>query len=539
MTEKTCKDLEKKIKDLLANTAKNLSEIGKETKKSMSYVRILQDRLIEQGGLDEKYRRLARGVIQYQKDKSVDMLKQTGYSLEKIGREIGLSGGMIHKIQNDAINKGTLDEKFKRVLGGTIRYQKDEARDFLEFTKYNLEEIGEMVGLSPSTIWNIQKEAIKEGVLDEKHKRVSFGRKGIVRADAQYKKDIVIGLLRHTDETISEIGKEIGLNSTTIRKIQYKAISQGILDEKCKRTAKVPNGYYDDSEIKINKIKELVKKLDKKITDITAKDFLSNNLSGLLSNNYKNSPYLALKDAGLADFEPWEMAGGVKNNYWKDKNEGIIAVKWLLEKTGKNFEDLNAKDFRQNNLGGLLKHYNNSPSLVLKKAGYTIKKRPSKGELQKKYDELGSTAKVGEFYGKSQATVWDWMNKAGIEMQLERPSKRELQKKLKKLGSVARVSEIYKKSSTTILNWMKDYEIERKKSAMQICKEKKPSKEELESKCKEFGYTITKVADYYKVGDSTMGRWIKSYGIEVKKSDDAIKQILDNMLNDYNKGARK
>lgn len=44
----------------------------------------------------------------------------------------------------------------------------------------------------------------------------------------------------------------------------------------------------------------------------------------------------------------------------------------------------------------------------------------------------------------------------------------------------------------------------------------KPSKEELEMKCKELGYNATKVGICYEISSSTACRWMKEYKIEIK-----------------------
>jgi hypothetical protein len=168
-----------------------------------------------------------------------------------------------------------------------------------------------------------------------------------------------------------------------------------------------------------------------------------------------------------------------------------------------------------------------------------IIKKPSKEELETKYKELGSTRKIGGVYGVDAATAWNWMNKCRIkrnkstnQISLEnrgyknRPSKKELEKKYKEFGGCGKVGEYYKVNPSTIHLWLKEDGIKINKSSRQISQEKKPSKEELEQKCKELKYNGTKVGEYYKVSKGAASRWIKEYGIEIikKPSKEEIEQ---------------
>jgi len=140
-------------------------------------------------------------------------------------------------------------------------------------------------------------------------------------------------------------------------------------------------GYWNSLENRIIAVKDLIVKLNKDPKEITYKDFLRNNLSGLL-DYYDNSPYSVLKGAGLADFEPWEMVGGVPNGYFQDEAERIRAIKWLVAKIKKKPEEVTCINFNENNLSGLLSnHYNNSPYLALKEAELT--KREDGTEIER------------------------------------------------------------------------------------------------------------------------------------------------------------
>ena len=144
--------------------------------------------------------------------------------------------------------------------------------------------------------------------------------------------------------------------------------------------------YFDWSDIRIRTevTKKLLQILGKTPKEITKDDFLDNGLSGLLGR-YKNSPYLALVEAGYAysleeieehankmEFKtekiyPWEMD---KSPYvYGQEKIRIAATKWLVWKLGKEPKEITTDDFNDNGLGGLLQgRYNNSPYNALLEA---------------------------------------------------------------------------------------------------------------------------------------------------------------------------
>jgi len=156
-------------------------------------------------------------------------------------------------------------------------------------------------------------------------------------------------------------------------------------------------------------------------------------------------------------------------------------------------------------------------------------KKPSKEELQRKYEELRSPIKLGDYYDVTPSTALRWMRNYGIKSftqstKEKKPSKEELQRKYEGLGSTKKLGEFYKVSRGTASNWMESYRIEKNKSPRQISHEKKPSKEELEAKCKEFGYNAQKVGKFYEVDGITAWGWMKKYGIKTNKSASQISQ---------------
>ena len=120
-----------------------------------------------------------------------------------------------------------------------------------------------------------------------------------------------------------------------------------------------------------------------RIRRVSGDDFNNNRLSGLM-NHYKNSPYLALVEAGYAYPEdeikeqngqfktdkiyPWEIKNAPL--IYSDKEIRIAACKWLVWKLKKDPKDIIQDDFNNNGLGGLVgNYYKGSPYDALLEAG--------------------------------------------------------------------------------------------------------------------------------------------------------------------------
>jgi hypothetical protein len=102
------------------------------------------------------------------------------------------------------------------------------------------------------------------------------------------------------------------------------------------------------------------------VRNIVAQDFFDLGLDGLLAH-HGNSPLGALSEAGYKIL-PWEMPKA-PNGFFMKKGNRVLAVKWLVKRTGKAPEDLTKDDFKGNSLGGLLAtHYHNSPALAMLEA---------------------------------------------------------------------------------------------------------------------------------------------------------------------------
>ena len=171
-------------------------------------------------------------------------------------------------------------------------------------------------------------------------------------------------------------------------------------------------------------------------------------------------------------------------------------------------------------------------------------KKPPKEELEKMYDELRSTYKVGEKYGVGSGTVNRWMKQDGIERMsiseaklpkgIKKPPKEELEKMYDELRSTTKVAKYYKVSPGTIRNWMEKDGIERMSiSEAMLPKDfKKPTKEELEKAYEELGNT-RKVAEKYGVSQSTIWELMKQYEIERNGHSDINDGELESLLVSY------
>jgi len=256
---KTPQKLEEKVTGLLRNTDYSLSEISRKCRLNTTTIKNIQNKAIEEDILDEKYRRLAGGTMKYQKDEMIEMLKNTDYSLTKIGKEVGLSYQAVGNIQNKAIKEDLLDEKYRRLAGGIVKYQKDEVIKLLKKTDYSLTGIEEKVGLSDVPIKHIQDEAIKGGILDEKYRRLA---NGVIK----HQKDEAIELLRTTDYNLREIGKKVRLSDGGMRSIQNVAIEQEVLDDKYRRLKRGIVKYQRDEVIEmLRTTDDSLRKIGKKV----------------------------------------------------------------------------------------------------------------------------------------------------------------------------------------------------------------------------------------------------------------------------------
>ena len=90
-------------------------------------------------------------------------------------------------------------------------------------------------------------------------------------------------------------------------------------------------GKWERQEIRIEAIKRMVEENNENPKNLAARDFKKNGLGSLLADYYNSSPYSALKDAGLANFEPGEMTSGVPKHYWENPNNIDATFDCLVE----------------------------------------------------------------------------------------------------------------------------------------------------------------------------------------------------------------
>jgi hypothetical protein len=81
----------------------------------------------------------------------------------------------------------------------------------------------------------------------------------------------------------------------------YKAIKEAFpeMDIEPWEMIQTSHGFYKKKENRVAAVKWLVDKLDKNPRDVVLKDFNENRLWGLINKYYNNSPYKAVKEAGL------------------------------------------------------------------------------------------------------------------------------------------------------------------------------------------------------------------------------------------------
>ncbi len=144
---------------------------------------------------------------------------------------------------------------------------------------------------------------------------------------------------------------------------------------------------WEEPAARIASVRALIAFLGKKPSELEFDDLRLYGLGGL-SNRYRNSPYLALVEAGYAHpkteavehslegvfdpskLYPWELARA-GNALYADEGVRKSAVGWLLWKTGKDARRITIEDFQENGLVGLLDgKYGGSPYRALAEAGF-------------------------------------------------------------------------------------------------------------------------------------------------------------------------
>jgi len=318
MPSKTAQRLKEKVLELLEKTTYSHSEIARNLDISSTSVLNIQNAAIEECKLDKKYRRLANGVVNWQKDEVIELLRTTDYSLTKITKETKFKDmHAIKAIQDNAIKAGILDKNRRRLNNG-VQYQKDEIKErvleLLKGTYNSITQIADKSSISYQTVRNIQDNAVKEGLLDEKYRRNKGG--------TQYKKEEVIKMLKETNYNLTEIAKKFNSCTLVISDIQNNAINHGVLDSKYKRSSSGKQIQYQKDEIQ-NRVLKLLEKTNKDLTEIASEVDSGITYVRNIQNN-------AIKQGLLDESRRRLLGGGGIIKYQKDK------VLELLKKTNYN-----------------------------------------------------------------------------------------------------------------------------------------------------------------------------------------------------------
>ncbi|MFH0830317.1 MAG: hypothetical protein V1887_04115 [Candidatus Aenigmatarchaeota archaeon] len=147
-----------------------------------------------------------------------------------------------------------------------------------------------------------------------------------------------------------------------------------------------PKGFWDDPDHRKYIVREFVDGTLKATGHYpgSVRDWKPAKLGGLLGH-YENQDMMApLKEAGYMDREsenfderlmtaPWTIMQNSPKGYWEDAGNRINAVRWMVDlcrkRNGRNYPI--PKDFKENNLNGLIQHHYHSFFEALEEAGYT------------------------------------------------------------------------------------------------------------------------------------------------------------------------
>jgi transposase len=161
--------------------------------------------------------------------------------------------------------------------------------------------------------------------------------------------------------------------------------------------------------------------------------------------------------------------------------------------------------------------------------------KPSKEQLRTWYiDENKTTIEIAKELGVSHPTVGDWMNDYDIEVRsssesrlpygFKKPSKEKLRTwYIDEHKTITEIAEDIGVGTTTVGRWMKSYSIEIR-NASEACLPQgfvKPSKEKLRTWYIDEHKTTIEIAEELGVGNPTVGNWLKDYGIEIRHNSEA------------------
>ncbi len=147
-----------------------------------------------------------------------------------------------------------------------------------------------------------------------------------------------------------------------------------------------PASLFNSKQMRICAINWLLQKTGKQPSELSSADFHNNSLRGLI-DRYSNSLYNALIESNYAYTEqeilnmnnnfilsakkvyPWELNNSPRGLF-DSKEMRLCALNWLLQKTGKEPNELSYADFENNSLFSLLNRYFHSPYNALVESGY-------------------------------------------------------------------------------------------------------------------------------------------------------------------------
>jgi hypothetical protein len=169
-----------------------------------------------------------------------------------------------------------------------------------------------------------------------------------------------------------------GLFATHYNSSPYVAISEAFheMDIKPWEMTMTPIRFYENKGNRVAAVRWLIKKVGKDPRNVTYEDFCKNGLRGLLDYCNKH-PYAGIAEAfPELDIKPWEMIR-TPHGFFDEKENRIVAVKWLVQKLGKDPRNVTYEDFYKNRLSGLFdEHYNSSPYVAISEAFHEMDIKP-------------------------------------------------------------------------------------------------------------------------------------------------------------------
>lgn len=240
-----------------------------------------------------------------------------------------------------------------------------------------------------------------------------------------------------------------------------------------------------------------------------------------------------------------------KRGIYEDKTYRKSLSDKVIELTGKSPQELIAKDFQKTTLNGLPSYYGvvkwykekngcNDAEAIDKLLGdlyglkhkQTLRKNLLKNPdrlrmyLEREYVEHGKTStEIAKQLGVNPSVVVKDLKRVGIHIRdnseahlkfgIVKPTKDQLRKMYVKDKRTPRsVGKEFGISSSVVHRLLEEYGIEKRSlSEAKLYGKAKPTKEDLERLYVEERLPTTKIANRYDVHSSTVGKWLKAYGI--------------------------